>query len=79
MMVVPTGKFQVTFSSSPVPLCAGDYLVTALPELSEIWVSKHSVIYEDGGKLSTSYGARSQAEMCEHFIPILRYEKSRER
>eukprot|EP00435_Cladocopium_sp_Y103_P055651 s1061_g18.t1 len=73
MTFVPTGKFEVVFSTSPVPLCAGDYLVTALPLLSEVWVSKHSVIYEDGGKLSKSHGARSQVEMCEHFIPILRH------
>ncbi|CAL1151645.1 unnamed protein product [Cladocopium goreaui] len=49
MTFVPTGKFEVAFSTSPVPLCSGDYLVTALPLLSEVWVSKHSVIYEDGG------------------------------
>lgn len=72
MTFVPTGKFEVAFSTSPVPLCSGDYLVTALPLLSEVWVSKHSVIYEDGGKISKSHGARSQVEMCEHFMPLLR-------
>ncbi|CAJ1376181.1 unnamed protein product [Effrenium voratum] len=72
MSFVTARKFQVAFSASPVPLSLGDFLVTALPELSEIWVSKHSVIYEDGGQLSKSPGARLQAEMCEHFVPIMK-------
>jgi len=74
MDFVPSGRFEVVFSSTPVSLKAGDFLVTSYPELSEIWVSKHSVIYEDEGQ--HPLGVRSQEEMCRHFLPIMR-EKGR--
>ncbi|OLP92813.1 BPI fold-containing family C protein [Symbiodinium microadriaticum] len=70
MDFVPSGRFEVVFSSTPVSLKAGDFLVTSYPELSEIWVSKHSVIYEDEGQ--HPLGVRSQEEMCRHFLPIMR-------
>eukprot|EP00439_Symbiodinium_sp_Y106_P020793 s1920_g2.t1 len=40
MDFVPSGRFEVVFSSTPVSLKAGDFLVTSYPELSEIWVSR---------------------------------------
>eukprot|EP00927_Polykrikos_kofoidii_P023500 TRINITY_DN21638_c0_g1_i1.p1 TRINITY_DN21638_c0_g1~~TRINITY_DN21638_c0_g1_i1.p1 ORF type:complete len:1702 (-),score=242.33 TRINITY_DN21638_c0_g1_i1:568-5673(-) len=72
MLFVPSGKFQVSFSSIPAPLRTGDYLVTVCPDMNEIYMSRHATIYNDDGQLFPSQGVRSQQEMCQHFIPILK-------
>lgn len=72
MNFVPQGKFLVSFSTIPQPLRCGDYLVTGYPESKEVWMSRHASIYNDDGQLLVGRGARSQAEMREHFIPIMK-------
>eukprot|EP00931_Biecheleriopsis_adriatica_P074463 TRINITY_DN48514_c0_g1_i1.p1 TRINITY_DN48514_c0_g1~~TRINITY_DN48514_c0_g1_i1.p1 ORF type:complete len:1799 (-),score=442.55 TRINITY_DN48514_c0_g1_i1:199-5595(-) len=72
MLFLPSGKFEVTFSKTPLTLQSGDYLVTACPEMSEVWVSKHAVIYNDHGQLFQGSPPLSQEEMCNTFLSILR-------
>jgi len=70
MEFVPGGQFEVSFSSFPQPLRAGDYLVTSYPGAKEIYMSRHATIYNDG-LLFTAPGIRSQEEMSKYFLPIL--------
>eukprot|EP00928_Gymnodinium_smaydae_P043333 TRINITY_DN29055_c0_g1_i1.p1 TRINITY_DN29055_c0_g1~~TRINITY_DN29055_c0_g1_i1.p1 ORF type:complete len:1765 (-),score=333.44 TRINITY_DN29055_c0_g1_i1:71-5365(-) len=79
MAFVPEGEFQVSFSSIPQPLRAGDYLVTVCPEMQEVYMTRHSAIYNDDGQLMRRPGIRTQEEMCRHFIPILKERGTRVR
>lgn len=58
MAQVPSGRFEVSFSSTPQPLRAGDYLATTYPESSEVFLSRNAE------QIYLSQIIRSQEEMC---------------
>ncbi|CAE7872141.1 unnamed protein product, partial [Symbiodinium microadriaticum] len=57
-----------------VILWPGFLLVTNEPECNEVWVSRNAAIYSDEGQLFQGPGVRTQAEMLEHFLPLMRLQ-----
>eukprot|EP00929_Paragymnodinium_shiwhaense_P031115 TRINITY_DN17512_c0_g1_i2.p1 TRINITY_DN17512_c0_g1~~TRINITY_DN17512_c0_g1_i2.p1 ORF type:complete len:1283 (+),score=216.98 TRINITY_DN17512_c0_g1_i2:110-3958(+) len=71
MKFAPGGHFLTSFSSIPVPLRTGDYLVTVYPDATEIYMSRALTIYNDDGQLQRPKGVRTQEEMRAHFLSIM--------
>lgn len=72
MSFVPGKRFRVSFSATPMPLRAGDYLVTGYPEATEVWMSRNLSIYNDNGQLFAAHGVCTQETLCNHFLPIFK-------
>lgn len=66
---LPSRKFWGK-GTIPLPLRPGDFLVSRYPDASEIYLSRHGEeVFEP---VSPEELVRSQEEMCERFLPLLR-------
>jgi len=61
---VPTGKFEVVFSTDPVNLHLGDYLVTGHPNATDVYrtPASHLSIYSDAGAVSGDVALEEEEE-----------------
>lgn len=61
MKFMPSGKFEVAFSTIPQPIKVGDYIVTPLPDCSEVYMTRNAE------QIYATQIVRSQEEMKKHF------------
>ncbi|CAL1129763.1 unnamed protein product [Cladocopium goreaui] len=70
MTFLPGGKFYTAFSPIPVSIRPGCLLITDYSTCNEIWMSRNAAVYDNGQVQGP--GVRSQEEMREHFLPLMR-------